>query len=68
MKLTDEEILRMAKGTGAIEPYPVTNKQIIKLARLIQQHENEQCAKVCESQVETGAHLRCAAAIRARMK
>lgn len=28
--------------------------------------EREACAKVCEAQVETGAHIRCAAAIRAR--
>jgi hypothetical protein len=28
--------------------------------------EREACAKVCEAQVETGAHLRCAAAIRSR--
>jgi len=30
------------------------------------EHEREACAKVCESQTETGAHIRCAAAIRAR--
>jgi hypothetical protein len=28
--------------------------------------EREACAKVCEEQSETGAHIRCAAAIRAR--
>lgn len=28
--------------------------------------EREACAKVCEAQTETGAHKRCAAAIRAR--
>ena len=28
--------------------------------------EREACARVCEQQIETGAHRRCAAAIRAR--
>jgi hypothetical protein len=38
---------------------------IVAMDSLVQT-EREACAQVCEARLETGAHLRCAADIRAR--
>ena len=40
--------------------------ELQRFAELVAAAEREACAKVCEAQNETGAHKRCAAAIRAR--
>lgn len=78
MKLTDEEILRMARETGLggltvgkFDLVGVVQKHLLSFAHRIQQHENEQCAKVCESyenDMGYGQPQQCANAIRARMK
>lgn len=40
--------------------------RVSEAAAKLVEDEREACAKVCETQTETGAHKRCAAAIRAR--
>lgn len=72
--MTDDEI-RAEWGTfieypeGSDKLYVTTASALIfarTIAKMAAQQEREACAKLCEAQVETGAHLRCAAAIRAR--
>lgn len=67
--MTQEEIIRMALEAGGViyeVDYCFEIQNLERFAALIAAAEREACAKVCETQVETGAHLRCAAALRAR--
>lgn len=68
--MTKEEIVAMAReadiGFVTISALEFKTGSLSRFAALVAAAEREACAKVCEAQVETGAHLRCAAAIRAR--
>ena len=67
------EIVRRAANEAGVEWHEsfegegCVNMEILqRLAFAIAAEEREACAMVCEAQTETGAHKRCAAAIRAR--
>ena len=65
--MTRDEIIQMATDVFGVEFFTdQTVPKIIKFAALVSTAEREACANVCEAQPETGAHKRCAAAIRAR--
>lgn len=54
-----EPVVKQSFGTGHVEVME-------RFAALVAAKEREACAQACESQLEVGAHLRCAKAIRAR--
>ena len=62
--------LHMQDGSGSWTfVTPIGDGCIVELERfaaIVAAAEREACAQVCEAQNETGAHKRCAAAIRAR--
>jgi hypothetical protein len=68
-----EDVVRIGREVGLPHWYDtkglVNEKQLIKFAKLIAQHEREACAKVCE-QTNDGTPYNlaeaCAEAIRAR--
>ena len=70
--MTRDEIIKLAKDARLcdpspyIAPWPNQLDAWERFAALVAAAEREACAKVCEDQKETGAHRRCAAAIRAR--
>ncbi len=49
-----------------VVPMVIENPDTVLVVQMAVRTEREACARVCEAQLETGAHLRCAAAIRAR--
>ena len=78
--MTQDEIIRMARGAGAIRRYWGDNKdgfafesdeQLERFAALVAEATKERCAKVCEAEArasvddyEAGGMFECAAAIR----
>lgn len=68
MTHTPQDIIRMAReATGLpIESGTPAAEKFERFAALVAAAEREERAKVCEAQLETGAHIRCASAIRAR--
>lgn len=64
--MTRDDIIRMAREAGFTCDCWLQKTPLHRFAELVAAAEREACAKVCEDQKETGAHRRCAAAIRAR--
>lgn len=69
--ISKDEIIRMARLVGYPIQHPEWVKAAEEFASLVQDHTQEQCAKVCEARkidgllVHSNAVLNCAAAIRA---
>lgn len=68
--MSRDEMIRLARVAGfaiARDDFMLI-EMLSDFAALVAAAEREACAKVCEGRLETCAHLRCAAAIRARVK
>ena len=50
--MTREDIIRMAKEAGMIKRFGDVHPIVERFAELVAQHEREECAKVCEKEIE----------------